>query len=100
MATTRSLPTPRRTGTTAPPSTTAALTGENVGDQLNTKDLSWGWFQGGFAPTTPYSGPVSTATTYDPLNNPDKVTVHVEAQCRCRCGRDRDDRCPPLWDRQ
>jgi phospholipase C len=56
------------------PSTTAALTGENIGDQLNTKDLSWGWFQGGFAPTTPYSGPVSTATTYDPLNNPDKVS--------------------------
>jgi phospholipase C len=56
------------------PSTTAALTGENVGNQLNSKDLSWGWFQGGFAPTTPYSGPVSTATNYDPLNNPDKVS--------------------------
>ena len=56
------------------PSTTAALTGENVGNQLNSKDLSWGWFQGGFAPTTPYSGPVQTATTYDPLNNPNKVT--------------------------
>jgi phospholipase C len=56
------------------PSTTAALTGENIGDQLNSKDLSWGWFQGGFAPTTPYSGPVQTASTYDPLNNPNKVS--------------------------
>ncbi len=56
------------------PSTTAALTGQNIGNQLNSKDLSWGWFQGGFAPTTAYSGPVSTATTYDPLNNPDKVS--------------------------
>ena len=56
------------------PSTTAALTGQNIGNQLNSKDLSWGWFQGGFAPTTAYSGPVSTASTYDPLNNPDKVS--------------------------
>jgi len=51
-----------------------ALTGENVGDQLNSKDLSWGWFQGGFTPTTPYSGPLQTATTYDQLDNPNKVT--------------------------
>jgi phospholipase C len=51
-----------------------ALTGENIGDQLNTKDLSWGWFQGGFTPTNPYSGPVQTASTYDQLNDPDRVT--------------------------
>jgi len=25
----------------------------NVGDLLNAKGISWGWFQGGFAPTTP-----------------------------------------------
>jgi phospholipase C len=56
------------------PSTTAALTGQNIGDQLNAKDLSWGWFQGGFAPTTPYSGPVSTASNYDPMNNPGRVS--------------------------
>src|SRR5471030_1710959 len=23
----------------------------NVGDLLNTKEITWGWFQGGFAPT-------------------------------------------------
>ncbi len=28
-------------------------TGRNIGDLLNTKGISWGWFQGGFAPTTP-----------------------------------------------
>jgi phospholipase C len=27
----------------------AALTGQNVGDLLNAKKVSWGWFQGGFA---------------------------------------------------
>jgi len=51
-----------------------ALNGENIGDQLNSKDLSWGWFQGGFTPTSPYSGPVSTATNYNQLDNPDAVT--------------------------
>ena len=31
----------------------AGMTGKNVGDLLNAKGVSWGWFQGGFAPTTP-----------------------------------------------
>jgi phospholipase C len=30
----------------------ASLTGTNVGDLLNAKNLTWGWFQGGFAPTS------------------------------------------------
>jgi len=32
-----------------------SLTGTNIGDELNAKGLSWGWFQGGFAPSTDYS---------------------------------------------
>jgi len=28
-----------------------ALTGTNIGDELNQAGLSWGWFQGGFRPT-------------------------------------------------
>ncbi len=28
------------------------MTGKNVGDLLNTKGLTWGWFQGGFKPTS------------------------------------------------
>ncbi len=27
-------------------------TGKNIGDLLNAKNISWGWFQGGFAPTS------------------------------------------------
>jgi phospholipase C len=27
------------------------MTGENIGDLLNAKHVTWGWFQGGFAPT-------------------------------------------------
>ena len=29
----------------------AIATGKNVGDLLNAKGITWGWFQGGFAPT-------------------------------------------------
>jgi phospholipase C len=32
------------------------LTGQNIGDLLNTAHVTWGWFQGGFAPTTTNSG--------------------------------------------
>lgn len=31
------------------------MTGKNIGDLLNEKSVSWGWFQGGFKPTTPAS---------------------------------------------
>jgi phospholipase C len=40
--------------------TLAAGTGQNVGDLLNKKGVTWGWFQGGFAPTTP----AGNGTTY------------------------------------
>jgi phospholipase C len=32
-----------------------ALSGENIGDVLNDAGLSWGWFQGGFRPTTTFA---------------------------------------------
>ncbi|HEY2311173.1 MAG TPA: alkaline phosphatase family protein, partial [Gaiellaceae bacterium] len=32
-----------------------SLTGTNIGNELNAKGLSWGWFQGGFAPTTTFA---------------------------------------------
>jgi phospholipase C len=28
------------------------MTGQNIGDQLNAKNVTWGWFQGGFGATT------------------------------------------------
>jgi phospholipase C len=33
----------------------ASLTGQNVGNLLNADGLSWGWFQGGFTPTTSFA---------------------------------------------
>jgi phospholipase C len=32
------------------------MQGKNIGDLLNARGVSWGWFQGGFAPTTPWDG--------------------------------------------
>ncbi len=37
-------------------SATGILTGENIGDLLNAKDVSWGWFEGGFTPTSSNAG--------------------------------------------
>jgi phospholipase C len=38
--------------TLAPPRTYISMTGKHVGDLLNAKGVSWGWFQGGFRPTS------------------------------------------------
>ncbi|GAB1325839.1 phospholipase C [Streptomyces sennicomposti] len=34
----------------------AVMKGRTVGDLLNARNVSWGWFQGGFRPTTAWSG--------------------------------------------
>ena len=65
-------------------SNVVGMTGKNIGDLLNAKGVSWGWFQGGFAPTTAYAGPGTYAkcqaahtniagasvTDYSPHHNP------------------------------
>jgi phospholipase C len=40
----------------------AAMSGTNIGDLLNAKGVTWGWFQGGFKPSSVTSG-VATCTT-------------------------------------
>ena len=32
-----------------------AMSGQNIGDLLNSKGLTWGWFEGGFRPTTTFA---------------------------------------------
>ena len=44
----------------------ASLTGTNIGDELNAAGLSWGWFQGGFKPTTSFA--VATASSPQPTS--------------------------------
>ncbi|MET3721772.1 MULTISPECIES: alkaline phosphatase family protein [unclassified Arthrobacter] len=38
------------------PGNLAGMTGKNIGDLLNAQGTSWGWFQGGFTPTTAATG--------------------------------------------
>jgi len=35
--------------------TLLAMSGKNIGDLLNDKGITWGWFQGGFAPSTAWT---------------------------------------------
>jgi phospholipase C len=44
-----------------------ALTGENIGDLLNNSDVSWGWFQGGFGPTTTSTPPAGDPSVQLPV---------------------------------
>ena len=37
------------------------ITGTNIGDLLNNAHITWGWFQGGFAPTTAWNGTTRAA---------------------------------------
>lgn len=47
--------------------TLAGMTGKNVGDLLNAKGVTWGWFQGGFRPTTAATAtsPAACMTTHN-----------------------------------
>jgi phospholipase C len=45
------------------------MTGQNVGDLLNAAGMSWGWFQGGFRPTTSFAsatGGTQPTSTFTP----------------------------------
>ncbi len=46
--------------------TLAGMTGKNIGDLLGAKGVSWGWFQGGFRPSTPATAdsPAKCETTH------------------------------------
>jgi len=66
--------------TTASP--VGVMTGQNIGDLLNAKHVTWGWFQGGFAPTSTNSAGYAVcgsshqnvggiaAADYSPHHNP------------------------------
>jgi phospholipase C len=60
---------------------TISMTGSNVGDLLNRKSITWGWFQGGFTPTGTKNGAVlcgksslnianSSSADYSPHHEP------------------------------
>jgi phospholipase C len=42
----------------------AAMSGTNIGDLLNKQNLTWGWFQGGFKPSSVTNGVATCATSH------------------------------------
>lgn len=50
----------------------AALSGKNVGDLLNAKNVTWGWFQGGFRDTAAKHKNIAgvSSTDYNPHHEP------------------------------
>jgi phospholipase C len=56
-----------------------SFTGKNIGDELNTAGLSWGWFQGGMAPSTAYTGAANNSA--NPYNNLTVQASGLQAKC-------------------
>jgi phospholipase C len=50
------------------------LTGENIGDLLNAAHITWGWFQGGFAPTSTNSGGAVCGSQHELTSNGQDVS--------------------------
>jgi phospholipase C len=56
----------------------ASLSGRNIGDNLNAAGLSWGWFQGGFRPSTSFAtatGGAQPTSTFIPNQFKGKFAV-------------------------
>jgi phospholipase C len=49
-----------------------SLTGANIGDQLNAAGKSWGWFQGGFRPTTTFAAATAASPQPTSMFTPDQ----------------------------
>jgi len=54
------------------------LTGENIGDLLNTAHVTWGWFQGGFAPTSTNSGGAVCGSEHELVSNGTDVSEELD----------------------
>jgi phospholipase C len=54
------------------------LTGENIGDLLNSAHVTWGWFQGGFAPTSTNSGGAVCGSEHELVSNGSDVSEELD----------------------
>jgi phospholipase C len=54
------------------------LTGENIGNLLNNSHVTWGWFQGGFAPTSTNSGGAVCASEHELTANGADVSEETD----------------------
>ncbi len=54
------------------------LTGENIGNLLNNDHVTWGWFQGGFAPTSTNSGGAVCDSEHELVADGQNVSEEVD----------------------
>jgi len=89
---------------------TVKMSGQNIGDLLNAQNVSWGWFQGGFAPSartsngTPICGQSHTniggasITDYNPHHNPFEYYASTATRRPVRPSADLiTGACGPAW---
>jgi phospholipase C len=57
--------------------TLVTMTGQNVGNLLNAKSISWGWFQGGFRPSSVTNGTATCATTHNNISGASAGTDYI-----------------------
>jgi phospholipase C len=56
----------------------ALLTGQNIGDLLDADHVTWGWFQGGFTPTSTNSGGAVCGSEHELTSNGANVTEEAD----------------------
>jgi len=54
------------------------LTGQNIGDLLNSAHVTWGWFQGGFAPTSTNSGGAVCGSEHELVSDGSDVSEELD----------------------
>ena len=62
---------------TIPTKTLITMSGTNVGDLLNAKGLTWGWFQGGFKPSSVTAGKATCATSHNNVSGASAGTDYI-----------------------
>jgi len=63
---------------TLPSKTLLTMSGKNVGDLLNAKGITWGWFQGGFSPSSvAANGTATCATSHNNVSGASAGTDYI-----------------------
>ena len=57
--------------------TLVTMGGKNVGDLLNAKKITWGWFQGGFKPSGTTNGTAACATAHNNVSGASAGTDYI-----------------------
>jgi len=57
--------------------TLVTMTGKNVGNLLNAQNISWGWFEGGFRPSSVSNGTATCATAHNNITGASAGTDYI-----------------------